>query len=106
MEKLRIYYSVKGNGILFGFLPPQLEEFKKIFPDAQPAKGIFVQYDIRSDFKNYHAQLESFIFPALVGFPTTEDLKRIKMVEFFKTPDNVVTYTINNYEQEVQSLHR
>ena len=80
MEKLRIYYSVKGNGILFGFLPPQLEEFKKIFPDAQPAKGIFVQYDIRSDFKNYHAQLESFIFPALVGFPTNEDLKRIKMV--------------------------
>jgi hypothetical protein len=104
MEKLQIFYSFKGNGIVFGFLPTDYENLKKAFSDAQPAMSIFVQYDIRSDFKNYHAQLERFIFPALAGFPKVEDLKKIKLVEFVKTPGRTVTYSINNYEQEVQPL--
>ena len=45
-----------------------------MFPEAQPAKSVFVEYDIRSDFKDYHAQLENYIFPAIAGFSKPEDL--------------------------------
>lgn len=105
MEKLRIYYSYKGNGISFGLLPSDFEALKMAFPDAQPALSVFVQYDINSNFKNYHAQLENFIFPTMAGFFKQDDLKKIKIVEFIKTPERIVTYEIKNYEQEVQSIH-
>jgi hypothetical protein len=104
MEKLRIYYSFKGNGISFSLLPSDCNLLKDAFPEAQPAMGIFVQYDIRSDFRNYHAQLENYIFPAIAGLPKMEDLKKISVVEFIKTPGRIVTYEINNYEQEVQPI--
>ena len=104
MEKLRIYYSYKGNGISFGLLPSDYEALKAAFPEAQPATSVFVQYDISSNFKNYHAHLENYIFPTMVGFFKLEDLKKIKVVEFMKTPERIVTCEINNYEQKIQSV--
>ena len=106
MEKLTIYYRFKGNGILFGPTSYDYETLKTVFSNAQPAKSIFVEYDWRSDFKNYHAQLENYIFPAIAGFPKAEDLKKIKTVEFMITPGRIVTYTINNniYEPEIQPV--
>ncbi|MBL7816604.1 MAG: hypothetical protein JNL70_16405 [Saprospiraceae bacterium] len=106
MDKLTIYYSFKGNGILFGPTSYDYESLKKLFPNAQPAKSIFVEYDRQSDFKNYHAQLENYIFPAIAGFPVSEDLKKIKVIEFMMTPGRTVTYTIKNniYEQEIQPI--
>ncbi len=105
MEKLRIYYRFKGNGIIFGSAASDYDVLKKAFPDAQPAKSVFVEYDMKSDFRKYHAQLENYIFPALAGFRKAEDLKNIKTIDFILTPDFTVTYTINNYEQQVQSVH-
>jgi hypothetical protein len=106
MEKLRIYYRFKGNGIIFGSAASDYDLLKKNFPTSQPAKSVFVEYDIKSDFRKYHAQLENYIFPALAGFQKAEDLKNIKKVDFILTPEFTVTYTINNHEPQSQSLHR
>lgn len=104
MEKLRIYYSFKGNGISFIVKPSDYDILKTSFPEAQPARSIFVEYERKSDFRNYHAQLENYIFPAIAGFAKSEDLKKIKLIEFSIMPQFEITYTINNYDQEVQ-LH-
>jgi hypothetical protein len=107
MDKLTIYYRFKGNGILFGLISSEHKDLKALFPYAQPAKSIFVEYDIKSDFKNYHPQLENYIYPAIAGFPTSEDLKKIKEIEFILTPERIVTHTINNtklYEPQVQPV--
>jgi hypothetical protein len=104
MEKLRIYYSFKGNGISFGTKAGDYDILKSLFPEAQPAMSIFVEYDRKTDFKNYHAQLENYIFPALAGFPKAEDLKKISTVEFLLLPGFKVTHTINNYDKEVQLI--
>ena len=104
MEKLRIYYRFKGNGIVFVVAANDYDMLKSFFPKAQPAKSVFVEYDMRSDFRNYHAHLEHYVFPALAGFPISENLKNIKKVDFILMPDEKVTYTINNYEPEIQSV--
>lgn len=110
MEKLQIYYGVQGDGMTFGLLPSTTRRLKEMFPDAQPPESIFVVYDWRIDFVKYHANLEKYIFPALMGLKNDDDLKRFKIIEFVKTPEERVTYTIeqNNKQndEEVQSLSR
>lgn len=107
MEKLEILYGVQGNG--FSFILSDKKAIKAMFPNAQLPKGIFVEYDMRSDFIHNHAQLEKHIFPALLGLPNEEDLKKFKTVDFIKMPEGIKTFTIeqnHNYEQEIQPLHR
>ena len=110
MEKIQIYYGVQGDGMTFGLLPSAQRAIKKMFPDSQPPKSIFVVYDWRVDFANYHAHLEKYIFPALMGLINENDLKQFKTIEFVKTPEEVVTYTIeqnnNQDEQKIQPLSR
>ena len=45
MEKLRIYYGVQGDGMTFLVNSNDTQTIKKMFPDAQPPKSIFVLYD-------------------------------------------------------------
>ena len=108
MEKMRIYYSYKGNGIVFGTYEGDYKRLKSDFPNAQPARSITIEYDRQSNFKDYHPQLENYILPALTGFPKLEDLKQIKTVQFILTPEMVVTYTIEQNqiqnEQKVQPI--
>ena len=104
MEKLRIYYGVQGDGMTFFVNSNDTQTIKKMFPDAQPPKSIFVVYDWRTDFANYHANLEKYIFPALMGFNNDEDLKKIKKIEFVKMPEERVTYTIEQNEQNEQEI--
>ena len=109
MEKLQIYYGVQGDGMTFSLRPNDSLTIKQMFPDAQPPKSIFVIYDWRLDFANYHANLEKYIFPALMGFMNDQDLKKFKKIEFVKTPQMKVTYTIEQNEkneQEIQSVSR
>jgi hypothetical protein len=110
MEKLTIHYGIQGNGMKFGLTVRNYNLIKAIFPDAQPAKGVFVEYDMKTNFAQYHPHLERYVFPALLGLANEADLKKIKRVEFIKTPEMIVTHTIeqnqNVYEQEVQSLSR
>jgi hypothetical protein len=105
MENVKILYGVQGNGMTFGLDLNLYFWIKEHYPKAQPARRIFVEYDMKSDFADYHANLESYIFPALMGFPTNEELKKIKKIEFVKTPEMRITYTIEqNYEQEKQLI--
>lgn len=111
MDTLTIHYGIQGNGIRFGLSYDDYKMLKAQFPNAQPSKGVFVEYDMRSNFAEYHPHLENYIFPALVGMSDTADLKQFRRVDFVQTPEMVITYTIeqNNhtpYEQEIQSLSR
>jgi hypothetical protein len=107
MEKIRINYGVQGNGMTFGLDSDDYKAIKKSFPNAQPAKRIFVEYDLRSDFKKNHAQLEKYVFPALVGMTNEEDLKKIRKIEFYYSLEGKVTYIIEqNYEPQTESLSR
>lgn len=105
MEKIKILYGIQGNGMTFGLDLKFYFWLKEHYPNAQPARRIFVEFDMKSNFADYHANLENYIFPALMGLPNSEDLKKIKKIEFVKTPEMKVTYTIEqNYEQEKQLI--
>ena len=111
MEKLQILYGVQGDGMTFLLQLKDFNAFKEKFPNAKPPKSIFVTYDWRTDFANYHANLEKYIFPALMGFQNDEDLKQFKTIEFVKMPEERVTYTIEqnqnvHNEQEIQPIPR
>ena len=104
MERLRIYYSFRGNGISFVTSVSDYENFKSLFPDAQPARSVFIEYDWRSNFKENHPQLENYVLPALTGFPNLDKLKQIKDIQFILTPEMKITYAIKN-ESEIQPVY-
>ena len=109
MEKIQIEYGVQGDGMTFGLRMSDARSIKKMFPDSQPPDSIFVIYDWRVDFANYHANLEKYIFPALMGLKNDADLKQFKTIEFVRMPEQQVTYTIEQneqYDQEIQSISR
>jgi hypothetical protein len=103
MEKIIIHYGIQGNGMRFNLSIPSYKGIKDNFPDAQPAKGLFVEYDFRTNFADYHPHLENYVFPALVGLANQADLKKIQQVDFVKTPEKIVTFTI---EQNSKQKHR
>jgi hypothetical protein len=105
MDKIQIQYGVQGNGMTFLIDYSDYHTIKLLFPNAQPAKRIFVEYDMKTDFEHNHAHLEKYVFPALLGFPNEAELKKIKLIEFVRTPGFKVTHKIEqNYEQEVQPV--
>ena len=111
MEKLQIEYGVQGDGMTFGLRSSDQRAVQKMFPDAQQPESIFVVYDWRVDFVKYHANLEKYIFPALMGLKNDEDLKKIKKIEFIKMPERKVTFTIEQNQneqndQEIQPIPR
>jgi hypothetical protein len=106
MDQLSIHYGVQGNGIKFGLTLRTYQAVKAAFPNAQPAKGVFVEYDMRTNFAEYHPHLERYVFPALLGLPDEADLKQFRKIDFIKTPEMVITYTIEQNDQKIQSLSR
>lgn len=94
MKYLTIHYGVQGNGIKFGLTLRNYNAIKIAFPNAQPAKGLFVEYDMRTNFENYHPHLEKYIFPALLGLANEADLKQFHKIDFVKTPEMTITFTI------------
>jgi hypothetical protein len=107
MEKIKIYYGVQGNGFTFELALRDYRTIKSNYPNAQPSQAIFVEYDMKSNFERAHGHLEKYIFPALVGFYNEEDLKKIRLVEFIKMPENQLTYKIEqNDESQIQPLSR
>jgi hypothetical protein len=95
MDTLTIHYGIQSNGISFGLTYDGYKMLKKMFPQAQPSKGVFVEYDRQSNFKVLRPQLERYVFPALVGMLDEKDLKQFKRIEFVKTPEMTVTYVID-----------
>lgn len=110
MDKLTIHYGIQGNGISYGLTYSDYNAVKKLLPHAQPSKGVFVEYDFRSDFKTHRPELERYVFPTLVGTYDEEELKQFKRIEFVKTPEMKVTYIIDQttpqHDSKVQSVSR
>ena len=105
MEKIMIFYGIQGNGITFELPLSDFQAIKEHFIDALPAEGIFVRFNRKNDFVKHHAQLEKYIFPALVGLSDESLLRTIRKIEFIKTPEMEVTYTIEqNYEPKSQPV--
>ncbi len=105
MDKLQIQYGVQGNGMTFTLGYTTYEKIKEMFPNAQPAKRIFVEYDMKTDFEHNHAHLEKYVFPALLGFPDESALKQFKIIEFVRGASQEITYKIEqNYEQTIQPV--
>ena len=100
MEKITIYYGIQGNGMAFRLAVGDYRAIKEQFADAQPSKGIFVEYDFRTNFADYHPHLERYVFPAIVGLANTTDLEKIKRIEFVKTPGLTLTHTIDQTEKQ------
>jgi hypothetical protein len=100
MDKITIHYGIQGNGISFGLTYSDYQSIKKNFPSAQPSQGVFVEYDMRSDFKTNRPLLEKYVFPALVGMMSEAELKQFKCIEFMKTPEMEVTYIIEQNQQK------
>jgi hypothetical protein len=78
METLQIQYGVQGNGMTFTLGWSDYKRIKEMFPNAQPAKSIFVEYDWRVDFEHNHAHLEKYVFPALFGSRMKPSLNNLK----------------------------
>jgi radical SAM superfamily enzyme with C-terminal helix-hairpin-helix motif len=110
MDTLTIHYGIQGNGISFGLTYDDYNMLKKLYPQAQPSKGVFVEYDMKSNFKSYRPQLERYVLPALVGMFDEKDLKQFKRIEFVKTPEMQVTYVIepnaSKNDPQIQSVSR
>ncbi len=110
MDTLTIHYGIQGNGVSFRLTYEDYNKLKKLYPEAQPSKGVFVEYDMRSDFKLHRPQLERYVFPTLVGMFDEDMLKNFKHIEFIKTPEMQVTYIIEQtspqYDSQIQSLSR
>ncbi len=103
MEKITIYYGTQGNGMTFRMALGDYDAIKVQFPDAQPAKRVFVEYDFRTNFADYHPHLERYVFPALVGLANAADLKKIGRIEFLKTPGSILTFTIEQNKKQHQN---
>ena len=103
MEKITIYYGIQGNGMAFRMALSDYNTIKEKFPDAQPAKGVFVEYDFRTNFADYHPHLERYVFPAIVGLANNADLEKIERIEFVRTPGLTLTYTIEQTKKQNQN---
>jgi len=88
MESVKINVNKSIDGYTFSMTPSTRSEIKSEFPDAMPANSIFVAYDTKSDFQLYVGNLESYIFPALVGLSIEKLKKKIKSVVFIDPVEN------------------
>ena len=103
MEKIRIFYGIQGNGVSFGLALGDYNAIKARFPDAQPSKGVFVEYDFRTNFADYRPHLERYIFPTLVGLANPTDAEKIERIDFIKMPEEVLTFTIEQNKKKYQN---
>lgn len=85
MTTLKINVNKQLDGYSFSIAPSIREFIKKLLPNAHPANNIFVAYDTKSDFGLYYVRLEHYIFPALLGIDSDDDLKKIDEIEFVDT---------------------
>ena len=95
MSPIRISVNKQMDGLTFSLTPSLRELIRKLFPDSHPANRIFVAYDTKSDFEKQYQQLETSIYPALLGINKEEDLKKINEIEFVDTQSGAVLHTVN-----------
>jgi hypothetical protein len=96
MEAIKINVNKQADGYNFSISPSIRKLIKSLFPDANPANGIFVSYDLRTDFDRYITQLERFIYPALLGIDKDTDLQpKIDEIHFIDTQTGEILSKLN-----------
>src|SRR5690242_3248319 len=95
MEAIRIQVNKQMDGYTFSISPSIRELIKTWFPNAHPANNIFVAYDTKSDFEVYYGNLETHIYPALLGVENQSDLrKKVNEILFIDTQTGKVLHKI------------
>ena len=94
MEAIRINVNKQMDGYTFSIAPSIRQLIKSWFPLAHPANYIFVGFDTKSDFENYYNQLESHIYPALLGLNNQQELnKKVNEILFVDTKTGNVLHS-------------
>lgn len=95
MNGITINVNKQMDGFTFSIAPSIREFIKNLFPNSHPANRIFVAYDTKSDFASYYGQLETHIFPALLGVDKQSDLKKIQEILFIDSQTGSVLHKVN-----------
>ncbi len=84
------------DGYTFSITPSIRQMIKTWFPNSYPANNIFVAYDTKSDFEIYYGKLEAYIYPALLGVDSQNELrKKVNEIQFIDSQTGKVLHTLN-----------
>ena len=96
MEAIKISVNKQMDGYTFSITPSIRQMIKTWFPNSHPANNIFVAYDTKSDFEVYYGKLEAYIYPALLGVDSQNELrKRVNEIQFIDTQTGKILHTLN-----------
>lgn len=101
METIKINVNKQMDGYSFSITPTIRDFIKKIFPNAHPANNIFVGYDTKSDFEIYAGNLESHIYPALLGVANENDLHQFGEIQFIDTQTGKILHKLTPPDEKV-----
>ncbi len=90
MTAIRINVYKQLDGYNYSLLPSMRDLIKKLFPGSHPANSIFVGYDTKSDFEQYHSKLERYIYPALLGVDKEQIRGQVDEIEFVNTDTGTI----------------
>jgi len=94
MTVIKINVNKQMDGYSFSITPTIRDYIRKLFPNAHPANNIFVGYDTKSDFDMYIGQLESYIYPALLGVGNNNDLDKLDEILFVDTQTGDILHKV------------
>lgn len=93
METIKINVNKQIDGYTFSITPSIRQLIKSWFPNSHPANNIFVAYDTKSDFEVYFVNLESYIYPALLGVDNQTELdKKVNEILFVDTQSGTILH--------------
>lgn len=96
MEAIKINVNRQMDGYTFSITPSIRQMIKTWFPNSYPANNIFVAYDTKSDFEIYYGKLEAYIYPALLGVDSQNELrKKVNEIQFIDSQTGKVLHTLN-----------
>ena len=89
------------DGYSFSITPSIRETIKRLLPNAYPANIIFVGYDTKSNFEGYVGKLEQYIYPALLGIGSNNDLKQLDEIQFIDTQTGTILHKVTPRDEKV-----
>jgi len=100
MKAIKINVNKQMDGYTFSISPSIREQIKELIPNAHPANNIYIAYDTKSNFELYIDNIESHIFPVLLGI-ANKDLKKIEQIELVDTQTGH-THKVNpSFDKEI-----
>lgn len=103
MESIKIYVSKNMEGYSFRILPSTRKLIKDLIQNSKPAVGIYISYEIKSDFESFYPNIENQIYPALLGIKEQSDLLgKFNSIEFIDTSNNQIIHKLSLNEEELE----